>query len=365
MNTIKVFLQYPWKFPDSPYYKYLLNFPPKQIEYLNAKGHGGVLTSKTSFFLSQKIKNFIKDTPQRFGITIANAHKTTTKKKYDLIHCTHCVSKNKNKPWVTDIEMIGSLLISGFHNKNWPEKIKKYLYSKDCKKIMPWTNDVAIKILEKFPGIKEKIEVVYPAIPFTEKKVTSHKDVGLIYIGRAFHLKGGIFALETMRRLKKKHKIRCIVISSVPKEIKEKYSEIEIYNLLPQEKVFNLMQKSNIFLYPSQMDTFGFSILEAMGFGLPTVALKTPVTSSIDEIIEDGKTGFLIKYDNPRGYLKKLSIHEEKIIENLIEKCEILIKNPKLRKKMSVKCIKLIKDGKFSIKERNKRLEKIYSEAIK
>ncbi len=365
MKEIKVFLQYPWKFPDSPYYKYLLNFPPKQIRYLNAKGGKGVITNKVHFLLSQKLKNLIKNTPQKFGITIVNAHKTNTSQEYDLIHCTHCVSKNKNKPWVTDIEMPGSLLISGFHNKNWPKKVKKYLYSENCKKIMPWTEDVAKKLLNEFPEIKNKIEVVYPAIPFKEKKQKTHRKIGIIYIGRAFHLKGGIFALETMKRLKKENDLRCIVISSVPKEIKEKYPEIEIYDLLPQERVFELMQESDIFLYPSQMDTFGFSILEAMNFGLPVVALKTPGTSSITEIIEDGKTGFLIEYGNSKGYLTKLSRCEEKTITNLQMRCEVLIKNPKLIKKMANECIKLIKYGKFSIRERNKKLEKIYSEALK
>ncbi len=365
MKEIKVFLQYPWKFPDSSYYKYLLESPPDNIKYLNAKGGKGVITNKAHFFLSQKLKNFIKNTPQRFGITLVNAHKTNTSQKYDLIHCTHCVSKNKNKPWVTDIEMTGSLLISGFHNKNWPEKVKKYLYSENCKKIMPWTKDVAKKLLDKFPKIKDKIEVIYPAIPFKEKTEKTHKKIGIIYIGRAFHLKGGIFALETMKRLKKENDLRCIVISSVPKEIKEKYPEIEIYDLLPQEKVFELMQGSDIFLYPSQMDTFGFSILEAMNFGLPTVALKTPGTSSISEIIENGKTGFLVEYNNPRGYLTKLSEYEEKIIMALQMQCRKLIKNKKLRENMSSKCINLIKFGKFSIEERNKKLRKIYGEALK
>ncbi len=34
---MKVYLQYPWKFPDSPYYKYLIDSLPDGIEYLNVK----------------------------------------------------------------------------------------------------------------------------------------------------------------------------------------------------------------------------------------------------------------------------------------------------------------------------------------
>ncbi len=34
---MKIYLQYPWRFPDSPYYKYLIDNPPEGIEYINVK----------------------------------------------------------------------------------------------------------------------------------------------------------------------------------------------------------------------------------------------------------------------------------------------------------------------------------------
>ena len=51
-GKIKVYLQYPWKFPDSPYYKYLLQEVPKEIEYYNVKKQKGVITNK--LFLLRK-----------------------------------------------------------------------------------------------------------------------------------------------------------------------------------------------------------------------------------------------------------------------------------------------------------------------
>lgn len=187
----------------------------------------------------------------------------------------------------------------------------------------------------------------------------------VIYSARAFNLKGGLLALEVMNRLKKKYNIRCIVISDVPEKLKKKYSEVEIYKLMPQEKLFELMSIADVFLYPSQMDTFGFAILEAMSFGVPTVALNTPLTNSIDEIIENEKTGFLIDYQNPKGFLKEISEEEEEIIEKLCSKCKSLCNDKLLKKQMSKNCLKEIKNGKFSIEKRNKKLFQIYSEALK
>ena len=34
---IKIYFKYPWKVIDSSYYRNLLNFPPKEVEYVNKK----------------------------------------------------------------------------------------------------------------------------------------------------------------------------------------------------------------------------------------------------------------------------------------------------------------------------------------
>ncbi|MEA3329762.1 MAG: hypothetical protein U9Q06_03380, partial [Nanoarchaeota archaeon] len=72
----------------------------------------------------------------------------------------------------------------------------------------------------------------------------------------------------------------------------------------------------------------------------------------------EGETCFIIKYMSSKESNKK-------IINEIFKKTELLIKNEKLRKQMSKNCVKEIKDGKFSVKKRNKRLKKIYEEALK
>jgi 1,2-diacylglycerol 3-alpha-glucosyltransferase len=50
----------------------------------------------------------------------------------------------------------------------------------------------------------------------------------------------------------------------------------------------------NIFVTTSVSETFGMSTVEAMGTGLPIMAIHAPGTS---DIVEDGKTGFLSTED--------------------------------------------------------------------
>ena len=161
MKNIKVYLQYPWKFPDSPYYKYLIDSPPEGIEFQNSKKQKGVITNKRFFWFSNFIKRNIRRFATKLKLSIPNAHLTKTKEEYDLIHCAHCLSKNKNKPWVADIEGIFSLMISWNNSKKAKDKVKKILLRDNCKKILAWTEATKKDLIKNFPEIKDKVEVVY------------------------------------------------------------------------------------------------------------------------------------------------------------------------------------------------------------
>ena len=112
MEKIKIYLQYPWKFPDSPYYKYLIDNPPKNIEYLNIENQKGVIIDKKGVFFSNLLKKLIRGVIQKFKIPLINTHQTKINKGYDLIHCAHCISGNKF-PWVADFESSWQIFASG------------------------------------------------------------------------------------------------------------------------------------------------------------------------------------------------------------------------------------------------------------
>ena len=360
---MKVYLQYPWKFPDSPYYKYLIDSPAKGIEYLNAEKQKGVITSKRFFWFSNFLKRNIRRWANKLNLKTPNIH-LSPKRNYDLIHCAHCLSKNKDKPWIADIEMLSSFAISGLNTKIGKEKIRKVLMRKNCKKILPWASSVEKEILKVYPELKNKIEVVYPAVP--ERKGINRKGnkrLSIIFIARYFDIKGGLIALEVLSKLIEKYHIKGIIVSDVSKELKEKYPNIEYYNLIPQKELFNLMNKSDIFLYPSSVDTFGFSLLEAMSFGLPTITINTIHTKSRREIIENGKNGFIFDVENILSY-DKIGTNENIVIDKLVNNTSKLIEDNLLRERMSDECLRIIKEGKFSIKERNKKLKRIYLDVI-
>ena len=50
---------------------------------------------------------------------------------------------------------------------------------------------------------------------------------------------------------------------------------------IPQEEIFVLNTYSDILIYPSMCESFGFSMIEALGYGLPIVAADTPINREI------------------------------------------------------------------------------------
>jgi len=357
---MKVYLQYPWKFPDSPYYKYLIENPPEEVEYVNIQKQKGVITSKNKFKLMNKLKSLARKV--LYLLKRPNIVKTKGN-DYDLIHCCHCLSKNKSD-WMVDVEHYWNFASSGelAYSSKGKRIIKKYLKSNYCKKILAWSEACKKTINDAVEDkvIANKIEVVYPAIKPQEIGKKTNK-ITLLFVGRYFFGKGGHHVLMMFNKLIHKYpNIECIMVSDVPEEWKEyENKRIKIFPMMPQKDLFKLFKKADIFVYGGYSDTFGFALLEAMSFGLPLV---TASAFARDEIVEEGKTGYIIPTEEIEWVNgKPILQYELNFLMESVSKISKLISNKSLRTRMGKAALKEITSGKFSIKERNKKLRRIYS----
>jgi glycosyltransferase involved in cell wall biosynthesis len=361
-----ILIKFPLRFVDSPYYRSLINYPPKDVEFLGVdKSYVRVIDSPRLFNFSKKVKTFLRKTIEIIKIPNITL---TIDSNVDLIHCAHCLLLN-NLPWVVDTEHYWTFSASSniSYSKFGKFIIKKILRKNNCKKILPWTNAAGstIKDALKDREINRKIEVVYPAIPIPKlRNIKKSRKITLLFIGRYFYPKGGLFVLEAFKKLKQKYDLRCIVISlTIPDYLKERYRNlIEIYDSVSEDVLFNkIYPSSDIFVYPGFSDTFGFSLLEAMSFGIPIVTVDAFARK---EIVENGKNGFVIeKPDDINIY--RIGERGRKVINKIVEKTSLLIESSSLRRKMGRYGRMLVEKGKFSIIERNEKLRRIYEEAIK
>ncbi len=362
MKNIKVYLQFPLMKSDSQYYKSILENPPKDILYKSNKGKSGMIVDNKKLEKMKKLKKFIRTFFNKTGFPFPSAFYVRNAKKYDLIHCAHCLCLN-NRPWVADIElafqMWGGVKLTPLRKFF----VKRLILSKNCKRIIPWTEDARDEILKEFPGVKNKLVLLPYAMHVPKIKRKKSKEITLLFTGRYFFQKGGLHALEAIDRLTKIYSnVNAIIISEIPKKILKKYKnnkKIEFSGLVTFDKIMkDIYPKSDIYIYPGYTDSFGFTFVEVQALGIPVVTVDG---LSRKELVQDGKTGFVICPKRDIDY----NNHDEEIVKELVKKTSLLIEDKKLREKMGKEGRKRVVNGKFSIKERNKKLKRIYMEALK
>ncbi len=353
-------------------YQEMANHPPKNVKY------GGLKSSTESgrYYQTKKVTSKLSKIFQFFHVPrmiyIPNANE-------DLIHSSRGILILNKNQWVMDIEHPASF--AGLNLKLWKNSkmlkniVKKKLESAHCKKIM-FHCKASLEFMRKSldcSKIQDKMTVLYPATHLIKLRAKKHKKIVILAVLSLFYEKGGLQALEAFSKLEKEHKnIELWIKSDVPEEIKKRYSSQNIRyfpyksEILTREQLLKkYYAKADIFLYPTFADTFGYSLLDAMIAKLPIVASDN---FAVPEIVKNGKNGFLVH--TPISYAEKPYDDEckkvnEKYALELAEKLQILVKNTSLIKNMGKHGFNLVKNGKFSIKERNKKLGRIYSEAIK
>jgi glycosyltransferase involved in cell wall biosynthesis len=195
-----------------------------------------------------------------------------------------------------------------------------------------------------------------------------------------FMLKGGLEAFEVFKRLSEKfNNLNFVVSCKTPEFVKEKYKDLKnimfIEKKISKEQLTQLWVDTDIMLNPGHVYVL-MSTLEAMSYGVPIVFLDT---YAVRDYIQNKVNGILVKpSDKILGYkeaayptnarskkfMSEVQQLDEDVIERLCLAVEKLIKSSKLRKEFGLAGKKLA-ETKFSILDRNRKLNKIFEEAIK
>jgi glycosyltransferase involved in cell wall biosynthesis len=102
-------------------------------------------------------------------------------------------------------------------------------------------------------------------------------------------------------------------------EINEIAALVEFHGPLNNEPLAEKLRQAHVLIVPSSYEGFGIVYLEGMGFGLPAIGTTA---GAAGEIIEDGKTGYLVAPEEPgplalcllhlasdRDLLTRMSVH--------------------------------------------------------
>lgn len=187
----------------------------------------------------------------------------------------------------------------------------------------PWASEAA---KTRYSELSHKISCIpfganEDAPPaFTDNKGVSKENIQLLFIGVKWMEKGGDIAYEALLKLHEagiKAQLNVVGVYP-PKEIAANPNVIShgfLSKNIPQEfeKLKNLFHNSDFLILPTRFEAYGLVFCEAASYGLPAIATRT---GGIPGIIQDGKTGVLISYEQ-RG-----DAYATEIIK-LIEKPEL------------------------------------------
>jgi len=179
----------------------------------------------------------------------------------------------------------------------------------------------------------------------------SEEEIILISIGRLVKRKGYNYAIEAIAKLPYQN-VKYLIVGDGPEKANLENlakrlgvsDKVIFLGFLPEEKKFQYLSISDIYVLSSLHEGFGICLLEAMYCGLPIVATNN---GGQTDFLEDGENGFLVPVGDA---------------DLLAKKIEILYNNSDLRQTMSHNNLKKIKD--FYIKNIAVKYDKLFKEII-
>lgn len=357
-----------------PRYYSLVKKPPQGF-YYKIKGDYGVAK-----YYNSRNKNFLRTISNYVIKYLGIPRVFYYKDAYDcdLIYSTRGIIPLNMKPFIVEGEHFYSFVglkgeNYGFRQKFW---INKLLSRKYAKKIIMVSKAASEITKKEFPNLSEKIDYVYqvPIYHKIEKKPHEGINISIANVGDVYS-RGFRILFNVVKKLRKHYDVKLLVLTNnlLPqdqKEIKKYGILINNTSSIESGPYHDFWSLSDIFVYLSFFDTVGNVTYDAMMAGVPLV-LSNIIFNR--EKVENYVNGFLVdlpfsQWDEDGKYREiKVDLHyytNEKVEKDLYEKLKYLIENEKEREKMGKYNLELIRRGKFSIYQRNKKLKKIFEEAL-
>ena len=135
----------------------------------------------------------------------------------------------------------------------------------------------------------------------------------LVSVGRLSAEKGFLDLLKIFKIIHQKYPnwVLDIVGDGDEREVLSNYiidnhleESVTLHGFRTREYIYDLLEKSSIYLMTSFTESFGIVLLEAMSVGLPCIAFTS--AEGANGIIVSGYNGYLIKHRNRDAYVKKV-----------------------------------------------------------
>lgn len=284
---------------------------------------------------------------------------------YDIVHC-HFGGNGNLGIFLRRLGAISGKIVTTFHGSDLSDYLEKQ--GVDLYKSLFEQGDLLCPISEHWKkklielGCSEQKIIVHRMgidtckFNFSARKLRENGKIKLLSIARLTEKKGIKYGIQAVTQLLEKHpSIEYKIVGEGPlrcdleKLIEELNvtTQVKLLGWKQQEEIVELIQDSDILLAPSVTSDAGDQegipvvLMEALAKGLPVLSTQH---SGIPELVQDGKSGFLVP---------------ERDVDALAQKLEYLIENSQLWSEMGHAGRKHVEDH-YDIHQLNDQLVELY-----
>jgi glycosyltransferase involved in cell wall biosynthesis len=351
------------------------------------------LPSALGFTLGARVKHLAAKVQPHISPYYNDAHILLNRPKvrrfhssdYDIVHSGQSLL-DTNLPYVVDFEHATAFCGYSQYALRRPgfvDALERVLLDPKLKKLLSWS-DAAGRSLTNFirnEDVARKVETFYPVMAPAKRVPRVSTSFNFLYIGNNFYAKGGYESLLAFERIAGRYDCRFTAIGDIPPEVYARFAgnnKITLSKRVPYAKVVEFYSNSDVFVFPSHYDTYGFVIPEALSFGLPVIGVDS---FSTPELVQHEKTGLLVKnhfnsFADDGGYAEatqqELGRKRHAACANppdwyvalLADAMERFINDRRLKDECSKNALLEATEGKFSPKRSREQLKRIYEEAL-
>jgi glycosyltransferase involved in cell wall biosynthesis len=240
---------------------------------------------------------------------------------YDLIHSFNSIPVFTRTPFIVTFESYCPRLPED-RPLPWLEQyLTRILLSSRCLRIVAMSQYAVRQFNKQHAGkqcaarLLDKVEVIHPGLHPRrhEPKEKIGNALKLLFVGKDYFRKGGPAVVRAHRILRQRGvPVETTIVSALrwspsdyigppdpvgtEKALEElAVPELKLFKGLPNASVRELMGNSDFLVFPTFHETYGYVSLEALAAATPVI---TTATAAQSEIVEDGRSGFLLPFDN-------------------------------------------------------------------
>jgi glycosyltransferase involved in cell wall biosynthesis len=285
----------------------------KLVEYLRSQGDEvEIISLPWRNYFSHLTDNFTFKLPTGFDILIQ-----------DELNHPSLIGANRGKHPYPIISLVHHLRCSELRPK-WQNDFyrimeKEYLQSVDG---FIFNSQTTKGVVNSLIGNRKPEVIAYPPTDrfgeaISENEIierSKSKELRILFLGNVMERKGLHVLLSAVSSQQSAVKVDVVgslnVESSYVKKMQEYITEnnlssfIFLHDSLDNEPLKQILKQSHILVVPSSYEGFGIVYLEGMCFGLPAIGTRAGAAS---EVIEHGKTGYLIEPNKSESLAKIIS----------------------------------------------------------